>query len=440
MSSEEKMVSQLKTYLILSKTLGPSYVLKQEKRKHIFEAIRLYHDNKNIAQISVNLLELLVDKTQDKEVFSEIMENFGNIAALVSTNKTDVEFSRNFISLVAKITEKDKTVIQQLNDLAYERTFWEIQNQHVKNKHIQDLFEIISDILGIKKRIMKIKPEPQWDSTPEKDNLAAMPYANLTLQFSDCDSTTSNDNSSLENSDPLSNADSIEFITNQDSFNLDSDKEKKMEEHLVNNVGSRDSVDGLTSNHATCDSDSEDEDDSSATAVNSFITSREGKSKRYTARRFHELQILRAQRKQKLIEYQEVLSKQEWDYVQLQDERQTLSNENTSEMMSFLEAGEKFDKEIKKLKHENEMLEIKEKDMSEDANTLLSEMDNIQTLKNEKKMQFKKLKAIVTRQMSKAREHYNSITNHLEATKCELTNVQCRLLDTESKLTATQKE
>jgi len=311
MSSEEKMVSQLKTYLILSKTLGPSYVLKQEKRKHIFEAIRLYHDNKNIAQISVNLLELLVDKTQDKEVFSEIMENFGNIAALVSTNKTDVEFSRNFISLVAKITEKDKTVIQQLNDLAYERTFWEIQNQHVKNKHIQDLFEIISDILGIKKRIMKIKPEPQWDSTPEKDNLAAMPYANLTLQFSDCDSTTSNDNSSLENSDPLSNADSIEFITNQDSFNLDSDKEKKMEEHLVNNVGSRDSVDGLTSNHATCDSDSEDEDDSSATAVNSFITSREGKSKRYTARRFHELQILRDQRKQKLIEYKEVLSKQE---------------------------------------------------------------------------------------------------------------------------------
>jgi len=161
MSSEEKMVSQLKTYLILSKTLGPSYVLKQEKRKHIFEAIRLYHDNKNIAQISVNLLELLVDKTQDKEVFSEIMENFGNIAALVSTNKTDVVFSRNFISLVAKITEKDKTVIQQLNDLAYERTFLEIQNQHVKNKHIQDLFEIISDILGIKKRIMKIKPEPQ---------------------------------------------------------------------------------------------------------------------------------------------------------------------------------------------------------------------------------------------------------------------------------------
>jgi len=109
-------------------------------------------------------------------VFSEIIRNFGNLAALVSTNKTDLDFSRSFMNLTVQIIQKEETAISQLNDPAYEDTFFQILDKHESSKDIQELFKIISDKLGIEKRELTLikSGSHKENSTDKGDDVSSL--------------------------------------------------------------------------------------------------------------------------------------------------------------------------------------------------------------------------------------------------------------------------
>merc|ERR1712060_341759 len=96
--------------------------------------------------------------------------------------------------------------------------------------------------------------------------------------------------------------------------------------------------------------------------------------------------------------------------------------------------------EISKLKEENESIKITEADVCKEAETLLFEREAVQAEMNEKNQQFENMKAMVTQQMNEAKGHYVGVRQRLEDAKAQLAVLQDRLMETDNKLTATQKE
>jgi len=439
MTDEKKMTTQLRTYLKLSQSMGPIFVLNQKKRQNIFEAIKLYHRNENIAWLSVTCLQLLADKSDDKAVFLEIMKNFGNLAALVGTHVTNVEFARNFLSLVVFIIKKDKTEISQLDDPAYVETFRQIRDEHPSNADIQDLYMVLSDKLGIQKHGIDSNMQTPRGSIHDKEDeggftlqkLRRRIQAKLALDNADSLSSGYEDSSIIPTSSP--NRHSME----RGSVNLLGRTPSGMDSPALDEWGADDLVDNLDGDLVSWDSDGED---SVAYLGKAMDIPRQSKSRTYTARRLKELQMQNAQREQSVIAHTEMLTKLQKDYEIIQNQYQADATIYTSFLNSMQEAEKKFKEEISKLKEENEIIKITEADVSKEAGTLLAEMETVQAEMDEKNQQFENMKTMVTQQMNEAKGHYVGVRQRLEDAKAQLAKLQERLLVTENKLIATQKE
>jgi len=448
LSDEKKMATQLRTYLKLSRSMGPIFVFSGKKRENIFYAIKIYHKNENIALLSVSCLELLAEKTEDKAVFSEIMKNFGNLAALVGTHVTNVEFSRNFLSLVVHIIKKDKAAMPQLDDPAYLETFRQIKDEHPSDPDIQDLFMILSDNLGMQKQGIDSSfntpraSHEKGDKDSALDKLrrriqAALPNAKLALTSPDSQSTAYEHSSILPSSTPPRRK-STE-IMERDSVTLIGRTQTELDAQALDEWAADDLIDNFEGEGDLVTWDDEG-DGINAKSGKSRETPRQSKVRTYTARRLKELQFQNAQREQSVIAHKQALSKVNEDYEKIQNEYQADKTIYASFFTSMQETEKKFKEEIAKLKNENDIIKTAEADLSEQASKLLREMETVQGEMNEKKKQFENMKAMVTQQMNEAKGHYVGVRQRLEDAKAQLSKIQEGLLETENKLVATQKE
>jgi len=443
MNSETKMTTQLRTYLKLSQSMGPIFVLNGKKRQNIFEAIKIYHRNENIARLSVTCLELLANKSDDKAVFLEIMKNFGNLAALVGTHVANVEFAKNFLSLVVFIIKKEKTEISQLDDPAYVETFRQIRDEHSSNSDIQDLYAILNDKLGIQKTGIDSSFQTPRGSMQHKDeeseytmhNLRRRIQAKLALELTDSQSSGYEDSSILPTASPNINSDN--GILERGSVSMLGRTQSELDAQAIDEWAADDLVDNMDGDLVSWDSDGEDIEKAMDIPTR---PSRQSKSRMYTARRLKELQMQNAQREQSVIAHQDALSKLKIDYEKIQNQYQADKTIYASFLTSMQETEKKFKKEISKLKEENELIKITEADVSKEAETLLFERQAVQAEMNEKNQQFENMKAMVTQQMNEAKGHYVGVRQRLEDAKAQLAKLQDRLLETDNKLTATQKE
>merc|ERR1719419_512978 len=266
MSNETKMTTQLRTYLKLSQSMGPIFVLSNEKkRQNIYEAIKIYHRNENIARLSVTCLELLASKSEDKTVFLEIMKNFGNLAALVGTHVTNVEFAKNFLSLVVYIIKKEKTEISQLDDPAYVETFRQIKDEHSSNSDIQDLYAILSDKLGIQKTGIDSnfqtprgrKQEKEEESGSALLKLRRRIQAKLALDLTDSQSSGYEDSSILPTASPNRNSDM--GVMERGSVNMLLGRtQSELDAQAIDEWAADDLVDNMDGDLVSWDSDGED--------------------------------------------------------------------------------------------------------------------------------------------------------------------------------------
>jgi len=454
MTDEMKTVCQLKTYLKLCRSLGPNHVLKMEKRKNIFSAIGQYHENRNVAGLSVNLLEMLAAKTEEEAVFSEIMRNFGNVAFLVSTHKTNLDFSLNFMKLVVQIIQKEQNSELQLDDPAYEETFFQIRDQHASNNDIQELFKIISDKLGIEKReltfnesgtqIENLRGEGDdvFDIQPYRPVIDHIPSTTKRMGLNVADSTCfgyGNWYSPL--ADQPHNHKRNEVTEKEETTSTKSESEAHPEDEWVD----EDWIEELDGDLVSWDSDGDDE--SSVKLMTSFADTKEQRTfadpnvqRICSQQRLKELQMQNTQREQTLLAYKEALSKQQQYILKFQKEHQSAIVTNTSAKNFMAETEKKSKEEIAKLKRENERLVRTEKDLGKQSGTLVTLIENIQAEKIDQNKQFEKMKAKVAQQMATAKEHYIGIRQRIEAAKKELANLRDRLEETENKLTASRKE
>merc|ERR1712060_560709 len=184
----------------------------------------------------------------------------------------------------------------------------------------------------------------------------------------------------------------------------------------------------------------DDGDDSNVKPGKSKETPRKSKARTYTARRLKELQMQNAQRDETWVAHKHALSRVKEDYEKVQNEYQTDKTLYASFFTSMQETEKKFKEEIAKLKTENDLIKTTEAELSEQALKLRSEMDTVQGEMNEKKKQFENMKAMVTQQMNEAKGHYVGVRQRLEDAKAQLAVLQDRLMETDNKLTATQKE
>jgi len=437
MNSETKMTTQLRTYLKLSQSMGPIFVLNGKKRQNIFEAIKIYHRNENIAQLSVTCLELLAQKSDDKAVFLEIMKNFGNLAALVGTHLTNADFAKNFLSLVVFIIKKNKTEISQLDDPAYVETFRQIRDEHPSNPDIQDLYMILSDKLGLQKTGVDSNFATPRGSIHEKEeeggsalrSLRRRIQEKLALGLADSQSSGLEDSSIL----PTGSPSPVKASQDRSSVNF-LGKTKSMDAQELEEWAADDLMDNMDGDLVSWDSDGED-------SVNiRKARERHSKSRTYTARRLKELQMQNAQREQSVMAHKEALSKLQNDYEKMQNQYQADKTVYTSLLASMQEAEKKFKEEISKLKEKNELIKITETEVSKEAETLFAERNAVQTEMDEKNQQFENMKAMVTQQMNEAKGHYVGVRQRLEDAKAQLAILQDRLMKTDNKLTATQKE
>jgi len=441
---ETKMEALLMTYLEQCQTIRPIVVMRKKQRKNIFAAIRKYYNNGNIARLAVNLLDLLAEKTDKKSVFSEIMQNFGNIAALVSAHKTDVNFAQDFMSIVVHIISKHKTALSQLDDLAYKETFLEIKEQHVSNKCIQDFFKIISSHLEIKKReTIETKVQPRGNNVFALGEqrlriLKAVPGAKLALNLVESNVNSfhvkkfcpSNSNwySNIPEAESC-NGDSIEGTENVESYKaeFDNDMPDKWEGEIIVNV------DG---DLVSWGSESDDSD-SSVKYVKSMTP---GKEKTYTAHRVKQLQIENAQREQTLLTYKEAVAAQGQDILKLKSEQSNHEKNRDSVIAVMVNIEKKTEEEIAKLRRQNVMLKATETHFSGQAKTFIGEKDKAEAEKKGWDRQYEKLKAMATQQMNQAKAHYIGIRQRISNDRVELTNLQRKMEDTVKKIAATQDE
>jgi len=454
LTDEMKTVSRLKTYLELSRHLGPNRVLNMEKRKNIFSALRLYHENSNVAGLSVNLLEMLAENTEEKAVFSEIMRNFGNVAFLVSSHKTNLDFSLNFMKLVVQIIQKEQDSESQLDDPAYEETFFQIRDQHASNNDIQALFKIISDKLGIEKRELtliesgnqmeKLKGEGDdvFSFQARRSIIDRLPFTSKMMGINVRDSTCFGYGNWYSRVADLPSYDTrIEVAENEENTSTKSESEAHPEDEWVDD----DWIEELDGDLVSWDSD--DDDESSVKLVASFADPKEQRTfadpnvqRIYTQERLKELQLQNTHREQTLLEYKEALSKQQHDILKFQKERQSAIVSNTSVKNFMTETDKKSKVEIDKLERENKRLIRAEEDLSKQSGTLVTLIENIQAEKIEKNKEFEELKAKVTQQMATAKEHYIGMRQRVEAANKELANLRDKLEETENKLKASRKE
>jgi len=441
MSDESRITTQLKTWLKLSHSFEPTYVLNEKKRKNIFQAIKLYHRNDNIARLSVTCLELLASKTEDKAVFSEIMKNFGNLAALVGTHATNIEFAQNFLKLVVHIIKKNEASLPQLDDPAYVETFWQIKDEHASNKDIQHLHSIIINKLGIKKRgidssFLALRGSVSHEKVNKEDAFAKLkrrmkavlpPNSKLALELAESQSSGYEYSSNLPDT-------SLEEKLDLNSVSLpdDSDAVPELDEW---------GADDLTDVEGELVSWELDDDNESVINLGKATeTSGRTKLRTYTARRLKELQMQNAQREQSLIAHKEALGKIEVNYKNVKDQYNE-DMRSYANLLSTMEETEKKSKvEIAKLKQENELMKITEAEVCEQSGALVNEMEIVRAELNEKNQQFENMKAMVTQQMNEAKSHYVGVRQRLEQAKAELAKLQDMLLETENKLTTTQKE
>jgi len=446
LSDEKKMATQLRTYLKLSQSMGPMFVLSdKKKRENIFHAIKVYHKNENITRLSVSCLELLAGKTDDKAVFEEIMKNFGNLAALVGTHVTNVDFSRDFLSLAVHIIKKDKSAMPQFDDPAYLETFRQINNEHPSDPDIQNYYMILSDKLGIQKQGIDSSFNTPRGSIYEKaetnsalDKLrrriqAVIPNAKIGLNSQDSLSTA------YESSILPSNSPRRKSIENLERKSVTLIRTETDDNRALDEWAAEDLLDTYE-----CEGDlvswDDDGDDNNVKPGKSKETPRKSKARTYTARRLKELQMQNAQRDETVIAHKNALSRVKEDYEKVQNEYQADKTLYASFFTSMQETEKKFKEEIAKLKSENDLIKTTEAELSEQALKLRSEMNTVQGEKNEKKKQFENMKAMVTQQMNEAKGHYVGVRQRLEDAKVQLSKIQEALLETENKLTATQKE
>jgi len=436
MNSETKMTTSLRTYLKLSQSMGPIFVLNAKKRQNIFEAIKIYHRNENIAQLSVTCLELLAKKSDDKAVFLEIMKNFGNLAALVGTHLTNADFAKNFLSLVVCIIKKNKTEISQLDDPAYVETFRQIRSEHPSNRDIQDLYMILTDKLGLQKIGIDSNFATPRGSIHEKEEEGGSALRSLRRRIQEklalglADSQSSFEDSSML---PTVSPSPVKGGLDRSSVNI-LGKTKSMDAQELDEWAADDLMDNMDGDLVSWDSDGED-------SVN--IRKAKGRhsiSRTYTARRLKELQMQNAQREQSVLAHKEALSKLQNDYEKIQNQHQADKTVYNSFLTSMQEAEKKFKEEISKLKEKNELIKITETEVSKEAETLFAERKAVQAEMDEKNQQFENMKAMVTQQMNEAKSHYVGVRQRLEDAKAQLAKIQDSLLETENKLTATQKE
>jgi len=436
MNSETKMTTSLRTYLKLSQSMGPIFVLNAKKRQNIFEAIKIYHRNENIAQLSVTCLELLAKKSDDKAVFLEIMKNFGNLAALVGTHLTNADFAKNFLSLVVCIIKKNKTEISQLDDPAYVETFRQIRSEHPSNRDIQDLYMILTDKLGLQKTGIDSNFATPRGSIHEKEEEGGSALRSLRRRIQEklalglADSQSSFEDSSML---PTVSPSPVKGGLDRSSVNI-LGKTKSMDAQELDEWAADDLMDNMDGDLVSWDSDGED-------SVNiRKAKGRQSISRTYTARRLKELQMQNAQREQSVLAHKEALSKLQNDYEKIQNQHQADKTVYNSFLTSMQEAEKKFKEEISKLKEKNELIKITETEVSKEAETLFAERKAVQAEMDEKNQQFENMKAMVTQQMNEAKSHYVGVRQRLEDAKGQLAKIQDSLLETENKLTATQKE
>jgi len=446
LSDEKKMATQLRTYLKLSQSMGPMFVLSdKKKRENIFHAIKVYHKNENITRLSVSCLELLASKTDDKAVFEEIMKNFGNLAALVGTHVTNIDFSRDFLSLAVNIIKKDKAAMPQFDDPAYLETFRQIKEEHPSDPDIQNYYEMLRDKLGIQKQGIDSSFNTPRGSIYEKaetssalDKLrrriqAALPNAKLGLNPQDSQSTAY-ESSILPSNSPRKS------VENRERKSVTLIKTSTDDNHALDEWGADDLLDTYEDEGGDLVTWDDDGDEGNVNTSRSKETPRKSKVRTYTARRLKELQMQNAQREQTVIAHKQALSRVKEDYEKVQNEYQADKTLYASFFTSMQETEKKFKEEIAKLKSENDLIKTTEADLSEHALKLRREMDSVQGEMNEKDKQFENMKAMVTQQMNEAKAHYVGVRQQLEGAKSQLAKIQEGLLETDNKLTATQKE
>merc|ERR1719245_1482698 len=211
--------------------------------------------------------------------------------------------------------------------------------------------------------------------------------------------------------------------------------QSEMDAQAIDEWAADDLVDNMDGDLVSWDSDGEDIEK----AIDIRVPSK-SKSRNYTARRLKELQMQNAQREQSVIAHKDALSKVKIDFEKIQNQYQADKTIYASFLTSSQEADKKFKEEISKLKEENELIKLTEAEVSKEAESLLVERQTVQKEMNEKNQQFENMKAMVTQQMNEAKGHYVGVRQRLEDAKAQLAQLQDRLLETDNKLTATQKE
>jgi len=449
---ENDIVCQLRSYLKISQSLGPILVLKSEKRKNIFAAIRLYHQNRIIVDLSVNLLEMLAEKTEETAVFAEIMQNFGNLAALVSTHKSNLDFSLNFMKLVAHVLQKKDNAVSQLDDPAYKETFLQIHDQYVSNNEIQELFQVISDELGIRKRELtliksgthseKIIEVDYFSLKPRGSIIDRLPFTSQKLGLKAADSSIFGYGNWYS---PITDIPSTDMRVQLPQLEESLSNNSETEAQSVDEWEDDDWINELDGDLVSWHSD--DDDESSVKVLVSWGDSKDSNAiagpkepRIYTHHHLKLLQFQNAKREQRILEYKEELNKKDQEILKFHENLQTVKVDSSS-VRNFMTKTENTSKcEIADLKRANTMLISAEKHLSKQLRILVASAEKVKAELNEKNKQIEDMKLKVSLQMKTAREHYIGVRQSVEAAKKEVGNLREKVEDTENKLAASRKE
>lgn len=419
LADASKITTQLKTYLKLSQTMDPSFVINEKARAEISAACRLHSKSLTVAQLAVKCLKILVDKitpTKRAAVFADIMKKFDDVEKLVNSYAHDTAFAENYLGLILGMLARDEDIAKQMDRAIYNADLLFLKNKHPDNPNVQKMYTQITSIIQ----------KYQAAQAKQQQNVQKEPQG---------------------------------YQANQQSKYLSSHKRSQsdLDAAAVDVWASESLVDDLLDDGTSGGNllDWEDEQAISGEAANAASVASpqkvgeraEGQPKPkkpvaprvYTAQRLKELQMQNTQKEQTIQAYNQELSKLQEELTKIQIAYQADKEIHASFLATMQETEVKFKEEIQKLKKENEEYRTQEMELRETSRKLQAEMDGIKIEMNDKNQQFEQMKNMVSQQMNEAKGHYIGVRQELEGTKAQLSALQEELVATENKLATTQQ-
>lgn len=426
LADASKITTQLKTYLKLSQTMDPSFVINEKARAEISEACRLHSKSLLVAQLAVKCLKILVDKitpTKRAAVFADIMKKFDDVEKLVNSYAHDTQFAENYLGLILGMLARDEDIAKQMDRAIYNADLLFLKNKHPDNPNVQKMYTQITSIIqkyqeaAQAKQQQNVQKEPLGYQANQQSKRGSQLYAHKRSQ-SDLDAAA---------------VDSWASESLVDDLDLDGTAGGNLidwedEQAISGEANAANAAAGAASPQKAGER-----------AEGQPKPKKPVHPRMYTAQRLQELQMINTQKEQTIQAYNQELSKLQEELTKIQIAYQADKEIHASFLATMQETELKFKEEIQKLKKENEEFRTQESELRETSRKLQVEMDSIKIEMNDKNQQFEQMKNMVSQQMSEAKGHYIGVRQELEGTKAQLSALQEELVATENKLATTQQ-